>query len=105
MSFPTLSCTPVKIDYEYLSSVIKSEFEKGYVQTRQRHNRDIQKLGVSYMVEIADLTLILEHYESVRQSVIFTFNGLNVRYSTPPKYAEDGAMQGLYNVTFDLEQV
>lgn len=105
MSYPTLSLNPTKIDYEFQSSVIRSEFEKGYVQTRQRHTRDRQKLSVSYTIESTDLNLIIAHYQSVRESVIFTFNGLNVRYSSPPKYTKSGEQQGLYNLTFEVEQV
>lgn len=111
MSYPTLSLNPTNIDIEFQSSTIKSEFEKGYVQTRERHTRDRRKFMVSYLIEEADRDLIIAHYQSVRCSTIFTFTDFesattyNVRYGTPPKYKISGDTAKLYSLSFDLEEV
>ena len=109
MSYPTLSINPTKIDIEPISATIKSEFEKGYVQTRERHTRDRSKLSVAYIVEKADRDLIMGHYATVRGSVIFEFSDFditrNVRYSTPPKYTKDGNNNNIFSLTFELEEV
>lgn len=111
MSFPILSCTPTKIDVEYLSSTIKSEFEKGYVQTRERHTRDRKRFSVSYTVDKVDKALIIEHFNIVRGSVIFSWTDPDtssihqVRYSVTPKYTVSGANPVLQDLTFELEEV
>lgn len=111
MSYPTLSINPVSIEVEPISATIKSESEKGYVQTRERHTRDRHKLSVTYMVEKTDRDLIMSHFSTVRGSVIFSFTDFettttyNVRYSTPPKYKIEGSTPNLYNLTFELEEV
>lgn len=111
MSFPILSCTPTKIDVEYLTSTIRSEFEKGYVQTRERHTRSRRKFSVSYTIDKIDKALIITHFNEVRGSVIFTWTDPdtssvhNVRYSSTPKYTVSGANPILQDVTFDLEEV
>lgn len=111
MSFPILSCTPTKIDVDYPSSTIKSEFEKGYVLTRERHTRDRRKFSISYTVDKIDKALIIEHFNQVRGSIIFSWTDPDtstvypVRYSVNPKYTVSGANPVLQDVTFELEEV
>lgn len=112
MSFPTLSKKPTTIETSMPSNTIKTEFDGGYIQARERNTRDRKVFNISYSIlNKADITLLNAHYASVRGSGIFSWTNPStttthqVRYQEPFRITADAHMPDDYPVTMILEEV
>lgn len=111
MAFPTLSQAPVSCTTEIVDDTIKSQSEAGYVQTRPRFTRRMHKFaGIRYILEAADMALLMAHADTVKGSTIFAWTHptsavtYNVRYSPQPKSEPMLNAPWLYSVEFGLEE-
>lgn len=100
------------IEKERQSSVIRSEFEKGYVQTRERFSRDRSVFKIAFpLLTFEEKEAFEAHFESVRQSVIFNWTDTKesktypVRYKEIPTFKITADKPMFYNTTLTLEEV
>ena len=112
MAFPTLTQNPISIDYQHEDATVKTEFEAGYVQARERHTRDRLTFSVAYSkLTAVNRASLLAHYASVRGSGAFdwtdpdTATVYSVRYDVPPKYKANAVLPGAYDVSLTLKEV
>ncbi len=112
MSFPNVNhnnVTEVTVTPEF--STIRSEFEGGYEQTRERHSRNRYTITAKYFVDAEDKNLLLEHYNTVRGSVEFIWTNpddlteYTVRYDKAPKIPAKGSRYGWYEITLYMREV
>lgn len=92
--YPTLSINPSSIKYTPEDSTIKSDFEAGYVQTRQRHTRRRMTFPIEYeLIHDADKDL-LEAFDITVSGGTLSFNWTDpltstvyiVRFEKSPEY-------------------
>ena len=112
MKSPTSSFGCYSVEKQRPSSVIKTEFEKGYIQARERFTRDRCVFVVAFPhLKITEKDAFEAHFESVRQSGIFEWTNTKesktyqVRYKEIPtfKISKDASM--LYETLLTLEEV
>ncbi len=111
MAFPDINdnITEVNTTPEY--ATIKSEFEGGYQQTRERHSRNRQLIEAKYFLSTADKNLLISHYNSVRGSTAFDWTHpednitYTVRYEKAPKVPSKGKTYGWHEVSITLREV
>jgi len=112
MAYPTLTVNPVSVDFNPEYSTIKTKFEGGYQQTRERHTRNRATVKVAYKsLSIADRNLLLTHYGVVRGSDSFdwtdpdTTTVYTMRYDNAPAYKAQGNRPDRYDIQFTLREV
>ena len=112
MAFPTLTESPSSIETEPEYSTIKTEFEGGYQQARERHTRNRKTFKAQWVsMSRANLDLLLAHYDTVRGSGSFLWTNddddaaYTVRYESAPKRTADGKFKNSYAVSIALKEV
>ena len=112
MAFPILENNPAGINDTPSNNTIRSQFEGGYVQTRERHTRDLKTLDVTYdVLSENDKNLLEAHYQSVRGTTAFNFTNArtgttySVRYREPVSIPYNGKRFGYYGITLKMEVV
>jgi len=108
--YPNLSRNPTKINTTYEDATIKSKFEDGTVQARERFTKIRKTFDITYILPIIDKNTLLAFYDTVKLSGSFDWinpdDGVTytVRFKKPIKYDAAGA-NIVSNITFSLEEV
>ena len=111
MAFPTLTASPNSVKREPVDTTLRSPTEAGYVQARPRTTRPIYTLDVTYILNAADLALMVAHDNSVTGATIFSWYNTDddttysVRYSKRLSYSHTPDSKGLWPVSFSLQTV
>jgi len=112
MSFPVLSIDPDTITSKDTVNTIKSQFDGGYKQVRERFSRDIKTFTVTYKVlSKTDKDALLAHYDSVRCSTPFTWVNVDnqiaytVRYTDSIEVKASADTVNYYAITLKMETV
>jgi phage-related protein len=117
MAFPTLTEGGVTINCNYpiseqrANSVIRSEFDGGYVQTRARFTRIRKIWKITYTQLSAANKLLIDNFVTTVNCGADSFDWTNpqdsvtysVRFLSPP--ISTYVSYNRWNVVFDLEQV
>lgn len=111
MAFPDINDYITEVTTEPEFATIKTKFDGGYAQTRERHSRNRHKITAKYFLSATDKDALLAHYQDVRGSVSFSWSHpddskiYTVRYATAPKIPSSGKTYGWYKITIQLEEV
>lgn len=110
MAFPTLSKRPMSEKKMPIDNAIRHETEDNHVVRRPRGTRVRHQYELTYdLMNQADSSSLIAHFESVRTYLEFTFqerNGTirNVMYEAPLQYTE--TVDGWYRFeSFTLTEV